>query len=131
MTLRTSIIVHLFLTLLGSGCTPPPRLAAPPPPQVEQQLFVAGLDQLAQTSTPEAFERLRQEYPQSLWTERAIQIQRLVNERDKLTRQALRQRQELARLQLQTEQLEREKSLLQSDIAKLKQLLIDNELRTR
>lgn len=131
MTLRLHILLLLILTLPVSGCAPPPRLAALWPPAVDQQLFTSGLDQLAQTSTPESFERLRQEHPQSLWTERAIQIQRLVNERDKQTRQAKAQRQELARLQLQTEQLERDKSLLQGDIAKLKQLLIDNELRTR
>jgi outer membrane protein assembly factor BamD (BamD/ComL family) len=131
MTRYPLFIFALFLTLLGSGCAGPPRLVSLWPPPVDQQLFATGLDQLAQTSTPEAFERLRQQHPQSLWTERAIQIQRLVNERDKQTRQATRQRQELARLQLQTEQLERDKSLLQNDIAKLKQLLIDNELRTR
>lgn len=131
MTSHPTLIIAMFLTLLANGCAPAPRLADLRMPAVDQQLFASGLDQLAQTSTPEAFERLRQEHPQSPWTERAIQVQRLVNERDKQTRQANRLRQESARLQLQTEQLERDKSLLQGDIAKLKQLLIDNELRTR
>lgn len=131
MTRDSILPIALFLTLLASGCAPMSRLAAVLPPPVDQKLFTTGLDQLALTSTPEAFERLRLEHPQSPWTERAIQAQRLVNERDKQTKQASRQRQEVTRLQLQIEQLERDRSLLQGDIAKLKQLLIDNELRTR
>lgn len=130
MTLKSPAILALLLTLVGCGCAPSGALKASPPP-VEQQLFSAGLDEISQTSTPEAFERLRQDYPQSPWTARAIQIQRLINDRDKQSRLAARQKQDLTRMQLQIEQLEQDKSLLQGDLAKLKQLLIDNELRSR
>lgn len=130
MTMKFSATLALLVMLFGGGCAPN-RIVTLLPATVEQQLFSAGLEEIPQTSTPEAFERLRQEYPQSPWTLRAIQIQRLLNDRDKQTKLANRQRQDLTRLQLQIEQLERDKTLLQGDLAKLKQLLIDNELRTR
>lgn len=130
MTMKSLAILALLLMLFGCGCAPN-RIANQLPPPVEQQLFSAGLEEIPQTSTPEAFERLRQDYPQSPWTARAIQVQRLINDRDKQSKLANRQRQDLSRMQLQIEQLERDKTLLQGDLAKLKQLLIDNELRTR
>lgn len=130
MTLKFLAALVLLLTLFGCGCAPNRSLSFSPP-SVEQQLFNAGLEEIPQTSTPEAFERLRQDYPQSPWTARAIQIQRLINDRDKQSKLANRQKRDLTRMQLQIEQLEQDKTLLQGDLAKLKQLLIDNELRTR
>ena len=130
MTRKYLGTLSLLLMLFGCGCAPSRGLNFLPQ-SVEQQLFSAGLEEIPQTSTPEAFERLRQDYPQSPWTARAILIQRLVNDRDKQSKLVNRQKQDLARLQSQIEQLEQDKTLLQGDLAKLKQLLIDNELRTR
>lgn len=130
MTMKSPVILALLLMLSGCACAPKGVLKVAPPP-LEQRLFSAGLEAIPQTSTPEAFKRLRQDYPQSPWTARAIQIQSLINDRDNQSKLANRQKQDLARMQWQIEQLERDKTLLQGDLAKLKQLLIDNELRTR
>lgn len=120
----------LLLVLLGSGCAPN-RLTALVPPPADQQLFSAGLEELNQSATPKAFQQLRREFPASLWTERAELVNRLISQRDRHAIQVSRQRQELIRLNQRLERLEQDKELLQGDLTELKQLLIDNELRTR
>jgi hypothetical protein len=120
----------LLLALLASGCTPP-RIEALCPPPADQQLFVAALEALDQASQSQAFDQLRQEFPESAWAARAELIQGQIAARERATAQLSRQRQNLTRLNQQLERLEQEKALLQGDLAKLKQLLIDNELRTR
>lgn len=130
MTLYPLGALALLLVLLGSGCAPN-RLTALFPPPPDQQLFSAGLEELSQSSTPKAFQQLRREFPASPWTERAELVNRLISQRDRQASQVSRQRQELTRLKQQLERLEQDKELLQGDLTKLKQLLIDNELRTR
>ncbi len=120
----------LLLAFSLSGCAPG-RLVALFPPPADQQLFTAGLEEMKTPGPDSSFDRLRRDYPESPWTERARQVQSLQAERDKQARAAKRQGQELTHLQGRLEQLQRDKGRLQDDLNKLKQLLIDNELRTR
>jgi len=118
----------LVLILLTCGCSP----AGGPfshQPTSAQALFAKGVDQVARGKPARAFVLLKEKYPDSPWTTRARAV-------TALNRKIRQQARTLRALRQQKEQCHRENARLsqevarfQSDLVKLKKLLIENELR--
>ena len=124
--MKTSFV--LFVLLLCAGCTLIPSQRNAPSgtsPQAEH-LFLQGLDELTTTGVSPSFATLHHQYPHSPWTVRATQISTLC------TKPAARLNQlkgELQQCSRDKTRLNEQIKQLRDDLDKLKQLLIEMEMR--
>ena len=120
----------LLVALLCGGCTLSDARVSRPPVGA-QALFVKGLEQVLAGQKASAFVLLEQKFPASPWSERARSLAALtlkMREQD----QTLRELQaEKDRCSEENARLAKEAAQLGSDLKKLKNLLIENELRSQ
>ena len=123
------IFTCFCLFLLLSGCTaliPSPLI----PP--DQQLFVKGMDEVGpKKPLPSEFVTLQETYPESSWSASVEVVKALLAtikaQQETITRL---QRGAVSRRQ-ENQELKQKRVLLEEDLKKFKQLLIDLETRKR
>ncbi|APG24027.1 hypothetical protein [Syntrophotalea acetylenica] len=124
------LLCCLCLALLVGGCAsrPMPGLFTPR----DQQLFVQGMDDLLAHRHPSpAFAALQQDWPESPWTRKSLEIAELVKTiqtQQKAIDQLRRDQANRVRLQ---NTLQAKVKTLENEREKLRQLLIDLETRGR
>lgn len=126
--MKTASLLILLLFLFCAGCALMPTPGGTPSetgPQA-QQLFLKGLDELTATGTSPSFAVLRRQYPHSPWTTRADEVASL----------CAKPADRLKRLKGELQQCSRDKTHLneqikhlKEDLDKLKQILIEMEMR--
>jgi hypothetical protein len=127
----------LLLCVLLSGCSRPPALERASTGEAE--LFANGLDHYIESGDLQTLKRLPQEYPYGEWRPRAESLIALVEQQKELQaqweekekmRQAPAEDKALAQCQHEMDLLTQKNQMLEETLERLKQLLIDMELRS-
>lgn len=120
----------LLLTLLCGGCAWGGARVAPPKPGA-QALFARGLDQMLAGKQADDFARLELKFPQSPWAARARSLAALSARIQEQNRSLRELQKEKDRCSEENARLAKEAAQLGNDLKKLKNLLIENELRNQ
>lgn len=124
------LLCCLCLALLAGGCVSRPMSGFFTPR--DQQLFVQGMDDLSARGHPSpAFATLQQDWPESPWTRKSLEIAEMmetIQTQQKTIDQLRRDQSNRVRLQ---NALQAKVKTLENEREKLRQLLIDLETRGR
>jgi hypothetical protein len=127
--MRTIVLIGFF-ALTVAGCTMIPLI----PSQIdrqEQQLFNKGLDQFSSSNRVDLLRQLQDDYPDSVWAQRAETIILYARELDKRKEQITTQHNENELVKQENTELRQENQQLSEKIEQLKGLLIEQENRPK
>ena len=132
----TTLLCSLLLLLQGClapGQSPqePAAPAAASAAPTAETLFLQGLEELEQKTSPPAFDELHRSFPGSAWTLKTEFLTELSSSRRQLAGEIRRLRKELASEQKRREQANAEIDKLQGDLQRMKEVLIETELRSQ
>ncbi len=106
---------------------------SPPPPAAEsvQELFLKSFEQLAQSDDSPALETLRKAHPESVWTKKANALAELYRSLRRAERGRAKAQSDLRACRSAQKRRQEQIDRLKNDLQKMKDLVIEMELRSK
>ena len=127
MTLITRLFAPLLVGLVLAGCSSLPMLNISG--AEESELFAQGLDQYIASGELTTLKLLPQRYPQGEWRTRAEGLIGMAERQQQQKARLQQETQELAQCKTEKDALVEDNQILEVTLERLKQVLIDMELR--
>lgn len=118
---------RFLVCLVMTGCSGMPMLSNPV--AEERELFAQGLDQYLASGELTTLKRLQEQYPQGQWQPRAEGLIERAEQQQQQLAQLQKREQRLGRCQAEKDALVADNRRLTGTLDRLKQVLIDMELR--
>ena len=125
-TTKTRWFSTILVCLILTGCSLP---ILNRPATEETKLFAQGLDQYIESRDLSSLKLLTQQYPQGEWRTRAEGIIDIAQQQQQQQNRLEKKNKELAHTQLEKKALFQDNKILEVTLERLKQVLIDMELR--
>lgn len=109
----------------------PPFPSQRPPAETASELFLKSFDQLAKSNESPALEALRASHPESVWTEKADALADLQRSRRRAQQRLDKVQSDLHSCRTDREHRQEQIDRLKNDLKKMKDLVIEMELRSQ